>query len=915
MKKTVSCDSDDEIYDSKSQHLNKQKEKKYEAIDEISLLTTEITTDDIFKPHSIEDWRISKHFRRRILSTSEITRMGIHREVHNIYYEKIPKIKKKKTTSIVNGKKIINNMYEIYNKPYVNENFLDWQNELSVAVFEEKNIILDVVTSGGKTFACALTVGHKILTTSNTALFILPNDQVMREVYMWIVSSFRKIYDNSGMRVCHIQNDTLSTYDDRFPPKSQILCTTVDNYVDFITNPINCSFLKKLKFIVYDEVHTKLTSRSLWLKQFIPIDCKLILLSATIGNVEMLKDKIVEITSCEKDDIFCVNYDIRPIPLQHLVYVGKTSPTDGINSKNMIDKWLTRTVDGMRNKIFDFIPNVNDMTPIDTKIVLSNDDLTNIDEDKRQNVFEHIEDFTREQQYHIGQKIKTHILSENILRYQQEKIRDSLHATSTIDVSVSHYYDVLSALFSNNMAPVMIYHTEGYKIKKFVNELIEHIDGLEKEDMADDTMCEYIKYVNSMKSKLKDCGHGDDDFDKMSKKSKIDTNRNVMKRGFKSDKASSKKQQALSLVDTINKQKDTKNAEDVLRAKMLRWRFPCINFTKELRNIPLYISEALTYGIGIYTNDLDTRVKYFIFNLFKDGYINVLVSDTSLSHGINLPIRSVILCGHYDCAMFKQISGRAGRFGIDTCGYVISMFDEDTQLKCYNMISHDMYISFPREMTNYELIRLQTNDPDWNKYVSGDIRPDILRNYLAYLLKNDKEIYDVSMYKLDIIKERKLHQHQLTGLNQKMRDDFGLILTYLLSSNDFGKTIRDMTCDDLSRLLNNILCDGGNMTLYCDEKNEINDIITEQLQTLRIEKRLSVSSNTILYDLIKGKDDKIVSNLYNNETLFSTHYMIGWIWSLKKYINVMIGESNDNFKLNILKIDELVYKSCLKYHI
>ncbi len=439
---------------------------------------TKISKDDIHIPRPTSDWEITTHFSRNRYDTSYMRIESSLRQ--NVYNEKIcDELEKssgftgrKKKKVYIGGKKqeVIEN--EMYCKNYQNEGFLDWQNTLSTYIHNCQHLILDVATSCGKTYATALCVGHEILSkNTDTALFVLPNEEVMREVYTTIVANHRKSYKTKNMRLCHMQAKYISTFDDHFQPQTQLMCTTVENFVDFITNPVNGDFVNHLKYIVFDEVHMRLTTRCLWWKKFIPNihECSVITLSATIGNIEQLKTKMHEWCGCEIDQIIHLKYDIRPIPLQHIVYMGSKTPSDGLISITQKDKHF---------KWLNFVPNIYDLTQLDTRLIVSDEDIVpDISDTARDNILNRLKEFTREQQFKIGQSIKSKIDMNEYLEYQQSQLEDAITRDNSETI-----YNLLSSLFTHDLAPVMIFNTEGYKIKRLVDELIEFITTLEEND-------------------------------------------------------------------------------------------------------------------------------------------------------------------------------------------------------------------------------------------------------------------------------------------------------------------------------------------------------------------------------------------------------------------------------------------------
>ncbi|RLV92392.1 Antiviral helicase SKI2 [Spathaspora sp. JA1] len=106
---------------------------------------------------------------------------------------------------------------------------------------------------------------------------------------------------------------------------------------------------------------------------------------------------------------------------------------------------------------------------------------------------------------------------------------------------------------------------------------------------------------------------------------------------------------------------------------------------KEDRNLPqiIKIREMLSRGIAVHHGGLLPIVKEFIEILFSKGLVKVLFATETFAMGLNLPTRTVVFSSmrKHDgrgfrnllAGEFTQMSGRAGRRGLDKTGTVIIM--------------------------------------------------------------------------------------------------------------------------------------------------------------------------------------------------------------------------------------------------
>ena len=115
----------------------------------------------------------------------------------------------------------------------------------------------------------------------------------------------------------------------------------------------------------------------------------------------------------------------------------------------------------------------------------------------------------------------------------------------------------------------------------------------------------------------------------------------------------------------------------------------CINtLSNEDKEIPQIqeLREMLINGIGIHHSGLLPILKEIIEILYSKGLIKILFATTSFSIGLNMPTRTVVFTDIYKyndkkkeiltSSEFLQMSGRAGRRGIDSIGHVFLMITE-----------------------------------------------------------------------------------------------------------------------------------------------------------------------------------------------------------------------------------------------
>ena len=98
-------------------------------------------------------------------------------------------------------------------------------------------------------------------------------------------------------------------------------------------------------------------------------------------------------------------------------------------------------------------------------------------------------------------------------------------------------------------------------------------------------------------------------------------------------------------------------------------------------------------GISYHHAGMVPVVREFVEHLFSQGYIDVLFATETLSLGINMPAKSVVIGSTYkydglttrpiSINEYRQLTGRAGRRGIDKSGEAFILYDQSLKEEWY----------------------------------------------------------------------------------------------------------------------------------------------------------------------------------------------------------------------------------------
>jgi ATP-dependent RNA helicase DOB1 len=194
----------------------------------------------------------------------------------------------------------------------------------------------------------------------------------------------------------------------------------------------------------------------------------------------------------------------------------------------------------------------------------------------------------------------------------------------------------------------------------------------------------------------------------------------------------------------------------------------------------------LKRGIGVHHGGLLPIVKEIIEILFSLGLLKILFSTETFSMGVNMPARTVVFTSvrKFDGENFRwlaggeyiQMSGRAGRRGLDDKGITILMVDEKMEPEIAKGMlkgkSDALNSSFH---LNYNMLisalRIEDSDPEYiirrsfHQFQSDQTLPemkvkleDVDRDISLIQIQNEHEISEIYM----LTEERKIHEVTLS---------------------------------------------------------------------------------------------------------------------------------------------------------
>jgi helicase len=270
----------------------------------------------------------------------------------------------------------------------------------------------------------------------------------------------------------------------------------------------------------------------------------------------------------------------------------------------------------------------------------------------------------------------------------------------------------------------------------------------------------------------------------------------------------------------------------------------CMTFNQIKKVSQLLKSYNIKYDT--HNSKISKQKREEVIEKFKNGEIQVIVSTTTLSAGVNLPSKHVVIYDIRRGLEFEnkvnilQMCGRAGRYGFDTEGYAHIIVENTEKGK------FDEIMKTPMELTSTlindeEMFAFHINNYIYAK--SGKILKQELFDWynstFSFIYNNntslliEKALNRLSQYKMiNIIDNKNIIQTKLGMISAIMYEyPINVFYWYIKLQNQF----------DINNLNDAMMCN------LLSSKSEISDIRNEDINNARE----FIEEHTIFYNFIR----------------------------------------------------------------
>ena len=549
-------------------------------------------------------------------------------------------------------------MYPLNVKGFVK--FDDWQIKVIELIDRSISVVLNVPTSGGKT---ALAV---YVTKYGKTLFVVPTDPLAWQLAAYVghvlgtnVPIVTATYQTNPNRDLLIQ----------ILNKADAIVGTADSIVDYLPFLVN-----DFKWLVFDEVHMIGKPEGCSMEHIIKMlpNIPTLALSATIGNTDELVDWFRSVSPSQPiEKVICTK---RFLNQERFYYSPESKSLVCLHPLSLIDE--SQIADGslLKKTLQPTPPNAWDLAQKFMAAGITElapytyfDISKKIELDDANKYFNKLIELLVEKY-----KTEPELIMSIVNSYKHEAV-----VSSTVNI-----LDVIFLLKSESKLPAICFQENTIACTRMVREFAFALEEAEKAKYPD-LLKDRLKLAN--KARRQDKKTKPDDDKAFASKSDRKATKELMG-GVKLKKdgygKSSIPTSVLPTIDVVAIQEphpdfNLKSSDYFVESNIEEWVYDLKKYYPNTGDEYHYLIKLLWRGVGVYVSGLHDPYLRLVQSLAAQKKLALVFSDKSLVFGISMPFKTVIIIrdeklkDDLDPMLFHQMTGRAGRRGLDKEGNII----------------------------------------------------------------------------------------------------------------------------------------------------------------------------------------------------------------------------------------------------
>ena len=357
-------------------------------------------------------------------------------------------------------------------------------------------------------------------------------------------------------------------------------------------------------------------------------------------------------------------------------------------------------------------------------------------------------------------------------------------------------------------------------------------------------------------------------------------------------------------------------------------------YEKDYAHVQQYnvVKDLISKGVAFHHSGLVPLLKEIIEIIFQKGLIKILFATETFAVGVNMPTRTIVFTElekftngkrrFLHTAEYKQMSGRAGRRGLDTYGHVIILpfydfpYKEDLRsvmLGGMPAIESKFYVDY-----TFILKIMQSNTKTIDDFIKGSLYNKDIGNYIERLnneiseletniiseeKKYDKNIINKLSKYLEISKMSDKYKQSGISLSAKQQKSMNADMNNLAKDKHLFKLFNDYNAFlQMKQNLNEKINDRDNMKNYVLKEVEKMTIVLKKY------KYVSMNDNEILIKGIIASQINECNSLILTEMITNNMFDNLEAHEIVALLSIFINDSKSENELliNDLKVSENV---------